>query len=167
MSTAADPADHREDETRWLDDEEQAAWRSYLRAVRLLDDELRRGLERHDLSHPEYEILVRLSERPDHVMRMSELASGVVSSRSRLTHTVARLERAGIVERRASTCDRRGVECVLTPQGMAVLQAAAHTHVEQVRSLLLDAMSREEFLALGRSMERVADRIDPQGLSTV
>ena len=154
-------------ETRWLDAEEQAAWRSYLRAVRLLDEELRRGLERHGLSHPEYEILVRLSEREGHVMRMSELAASVVSSRSRLTHTVARLEREGLVTRRSCTGDGRGVECVLTDRGMATLEAAAHTHVEQVRSHLLDAMSREQFLALGQALGQVSQRLDPHGRLTV
>ncbi len=154
-------------ETRWLDAQEQGAWRTYLRAVRLLDEELRRGLEQHGLSHPEYEILVRLSERPDRTMRMSELASGVVSSRSRLTHTVARLERDGLVQRRACTRDGRGVEAHLTDAGFSTLEAAAHTHVSQVRAHLLDAMSREEFLALGSALGRVADRLDPQGLVEV
>ncbi len=154
-------------ETRWLDAEEQRAWRSYLRAVRLLDEELRRGLEEHGLSHPEYEILVRLSEHADHVMRMSELAASVVSSRSRLTHTVARLEREGLVVRRACTRDGRGVECVLTDQGMTTLEAAAHTHVEQVRTHLLDAMTREQFLALGEALGQVSDRLDPHGRLTV
>ena len=154
-------------ETRWLDAEEQRAWRSYLRAVRLLDEELRRGLEEHGLSHPEYEILVRLSERDGHVMRMSELAASVVSSRSRLTHTVSRLEREGLVVRRACTRDGRGVECVLTDRGMSTLEAAAHTHVEQVRTHLLDAMTREQFLALGEALAQVSDRLDPQGRLTV
>ncbi len=162
------PADRADESgTRWLDAEEQQAWRSYLRAVRLLDEEMRRGLERHGLSHPEYEILVRLSESPERKARMSELASSVVSSRSRLTHTVARLQQAGLVERRACPDDRRGVECVLTDEGFGVLHSAAHTHVEDVRSLFLDAMSREEFLAVGRSLAKVADRIDPQGLAQV
>ncbi|MGN6611235.1 MAG: MarR family winged helix-turn-helix transcriptional regulator [Angustibacter sp.] len=154
-------------ETRWLDAEEQRAWRSYLRAVRLLDEELRRGLEEHGLSHPEYEILVRLSESDGHVMRMSELAASVVSSRSRLTHTVARLEREGLVVRRACTRDGRGVECVLTDKGMTTLEAAAHTHVEQVRSHLLDAMSREQFLALGEALGQVSQGLDPHGRLTV
>ncbi|KQX66179.1 MarR family winged helix-turn-helix transcriptional regulator [Angustibacter sp. Root456] len=154
-------------ETRWLDAEEQRAWRSYLRAVRLLDEELRRGLEEHGLSHPEYEILVRLSESDERVMRMSELAASVVSSRSRLTHTVARLEREGLVVRRACTRDGRGVECVLTERGMATLEAAAHTHVEQVRTHLLDAMSREQFLALGEALSQVSQRLDPHGRLTV
>lgn len=154
-------------ETRWLDAEEQRAWRSYLRAVRLLDEELRRGLEEHGLSHPEYEILVRLSESDGHVMRMSELAASVVSSRSRLTHTVSRLEREGLVVRRACTRDGRGVECVLTDRGMSTLEAAAHTHVEQVRTHLLDAMTREQFLALGEALGQVSERLDPQGRLTV
>jgi DNA-binding MarR family transcriptional regulator len=153
--------------TRWLDAEEQAAWRSYLRAVRLLDEELRRGLEEHGLSHPEYEILVRLSERDGHVMRMSELAAGVVSSRSRLTHTVARLERAGLVQRRACTRDGRGVECLLTTKGFEVLAAAAHTHVSQVRTHLLDAMTREQFLAMGVALGQVSKRLDPHGVAVV
>src|SRR3954454_23925915 len=94
----ADETDGSADDsgTRWLDDEEQRAWRSYVRGVRLLDEELRRGLERHGLSHPEYEILVRLAESPGRGLRMSELAGDVVSSRSRLTHTVSRLERDGL-----------------------------------------------------------------------
>ncbi|WP_426563516.1 MarR family winged helix-turn-helix transcriptional regulator [Angustibacter sp. McL0619] len=154
-------------ETRWLDAEEQQAWRSYVRASRLLDEELRRGLERHGLSHPEYEILVRLSESPGRALRMSEVAGAVVSSRSRLTHTVARLERDGLVARRASTCDRRGVECALTDKGFAVLEQAAHTHVEQVRAHLLDPMTREQFLALGRAMSQVAAALDPKDLHQV
>lgn len=153
--------------TRWLDAEEQRAWRSYLRAVRLVDEVLRRGLEEHGMSHPEYEILVRLSEAPGRALRMSELASGVVNSRSRLTHTVRRLEEAGWAVRRPVVADGRGVLCQLTDRGFAALEKAAHTHVEDVRRTLLDPMSREEFLALGASLGKVADRLDPDGLKRV
>ena len=152
--------------TKWLDADEQRAWRSYLRAVRLLDEQLRRGLEQHDLSHPEYEILVRLSETPTRAMRMSELANGVVNSRSRLTHTVSRLERAGWVQRRPCQVDGRGVECLLTDEGFAVLDAAAKTHVDGVREYLLDPLTREEFLALGAHLAKVANAIDPTGSCT-
>jgi DNA-binding MarR family transcriptional regulator len=164
MAKATDGSEPR---TRWLDDEEQHAWRSYLRAVRLVDETLRRGLEEHGMSHPEYEILVRLSEVPGHALRMSELASSVVNSRSRLTHTVGRLERAGWAVRRPVADDGRGVQCQLTERGFKALQEAAHTHVEGVRSTLLDPMTRDEFLAMGRSLARVADRIDPDGLKRV
>jgi DNA-binding MarR family transcriptional regulator len=164
---AADATEGEADSTRWLDDEEQRAWRSYRRAVRLVDDALRRGLEEHGMSHPEYEILVRLSEVPGRSLRMSELASSVVNSRSRLTHTVGRLERAGWAVRRPVAGDRRGVQCQLTERGYQALEEAAHTHVEGVRCTLLDAMSREEFLALGTSLAKVADRLDPDGLKRV
>ena len=153
--------------TRWLDEQEQHAWRSYLRAVRLLDDQLRRGLEQHGLSHPEYEILVRLSESPERALRMSDLAEGVLNSRSRLTHTVNRLEAAGWVLRRSCPRDGRGVECVLTDPGYAKLQAAAHTHVEGVRQFLLDPLTRTQFLALGDSLEKVAEAMDPGGRRSV
>ncbi len=154
-------------QTRWLDADEQQAWRSYLRGVRLLDETLRRGLEEHDLSHPEYEILVRLSESPGRALRMSELATEVVNSRSRLTHTVSRLERDGWVARRPCAGDGRGVECLLTADGYARLEAAAHTHVTAVREHLLDPLTREEFLAVGASMAKVAGVIDPAGRCTI
>ncbi len=154
-------------ETRWLDGDEQLAWRAYLRGSRLLDEALRCGLELHGLSGPEYEILVRLSESTDHCLRMSELASSIVSSRSRLTHTVNRLERAGLVLRKSCEADGRGVMCVLSAEGLEMLKAAAHTHVADVRNHLMDAMTRVEFLELGRLMAAVADRLDPQGRQKV
>lgn len=147
---------------RWLDAEEQQAWRKYIRAVRLVDEHLRKGLEQHDLSHPEYEILVRLSEAPERALRMSTLAQEVVNSRSRLTHTVNRLERAGWVRRRPSSSDGRGVVCQMTEQGFAALDAAAATHVEGVRTYLLDPISREEFLGLGAAMAKVASAAEPK-----
>lgn len=153
--------------TRWLDTDEQQAWRSYIRAVRLLDEQLRRGLEQHEMSHSEYELLVRLSEAPGRVLRMSELADEIVHSRSRLTHTVSRLERAGWVGRRACPADGRGVECLLTDEGFAALDAAAHTHVDDVRANLLDSLTREEFIALGASLAKVANAIDPSGRFTI
>ncbi|MGL5828092.1 MAG: MarR family winged helix-turn-helix transcriptional regulator [Angustibacter sp.] len=154
-------------DTKWLDAAEQRAWRSYLRGSRLLEDALRCGHEHHGLSAPEYEILVRLSEAADHRLRMSELANSIVSSRSRLTHTVNRLERAGLVARRSCSRDGRGVDCLLTPTGMRTLEEAAHTHVRDVRENLMDAMSRDDFLKLGQIMASVADRLDPEGRQRV
>src|SRR4051794_12698428 len=79
-------------DTRWLDDEEQRAWRSYLTSCRLVFDRIERQLQQDaGLPHAYYEILVRLSEAPGHTMRMSKLATSAMSSRSRLSHAVARL----------------------------------------------------------------------------
>jgi DNA-binding MarR family transcriptional regulator len=134
---------------RWLDEEEQRTWRSFLTASRLFFDRVERQLQ-HDagLPHAYYEILVRLSEAPDRMLRMSRLASTSLSSRSRLSHAVARLEEAGWVRRRPCPSDRRGSLAELTDAGLARLEAAAPGHVEEVRTLLFDRLTREQQAAL-------------------
>ena len=148
--------------TRWLDDDEQRVWRAYLEADRLLweqlDDELQRAT---GLALSEYEILVRLSERPGRSARMSEVADDVVYSRSRLTHTVARMEARGLLDRRPCPGDRRGVLAVMTEEGYRRLVAAAPTHVTGVREHLFDRLTPEEVAVLGRVMGKVRDHLRP------
>ena len=98
-----------------------------------------------------------LSEAPGERMRMSALADLVVQSRSRVTHTAARLESRGWVTREACLADRRGVELVLTTEGRQAVQDMARVHVASVREHLLDLVSHDELLALGRAMSRVRD----------
>ncbi|MPZ73002.1 MAG: MarR family transcriptional regulator, partial [Nitriliruptorales bacterium] len=113
-------------ETRWLNDDEQRAWRAFLTATRLLFDRLDRELQAQaGIPHTYYEILVRLSEAPERTIRMSELANRSQSSRSRLSHAIARLEEAGWVRRDSCDTDRRGSFAVLTDKGFAALEAAA------------------------------------------
>ena len=114
------------------------------------------------LSMAEYEILVRLSEN-DGQLRMAQLANSMAHSRSRITHTVARMERAGLVERRTSKSDGRGVVATLTPKGFELLERAAHVHVTGVREHLLDLVSDDDFAALGRAMNTVADHLLADG----
>lgn len=136
-------------DTRWLDEDEQQTWRAFLTAQRLLFDRLERQLQRDaGLPHAYYEILVRLSEAPDRTLRMSQLADSSLSSRSRLSHAVARLEAAGWVRRRACAEDRRGAFAELTPEGLAKLEEAAPGHVEAVRADLFDALDRDQQQAL-------------------
>lgn len=150
-------ADARAADPPWLSAEQQRHWRDYLTGSARLTEALTRQLERDaGLSLSEYEILVRLSEAADHTLRMSELASSVVHSRSRLTHAVGRLEQRGLVERRACPDDRRGVNCAMTPDGLAVIAAAAPGHVREVRAQLVDRLSDEELAALGTAMRKVA-----------
>lgn len=133
------------DGTRWLDDQEQHAWRSYLAATHLLAAQLDRELQRDsNIPHTYYEILVQLSEAPDRALRMSELALASESSRSRLSHAVARLEKAGWVRRESCPTDRRGAFAILTAAGFSALEAAAPAHVESVRRHLFDRLSREQ-----------------------
>ena len=144
----------------WLDAEQQRTWRAYLVGTTLLMDRLDRDLRvHHDLSLPEYEVLVRLSECEGRRLRMALLAESLSHSRSRVTHTVTRLERAGLVERVSCTSDGRGVEAVLTEQGYALLQAAAPTHVRGVREYLVDLAGPTDFEAVGRVFNAVTDRL--------
>ena len=120
-----------------------------------LDDDLRR---RHGRSLVEYEILVRLSER-DGRMRMAQLADALAHSRSRITHTIKRMQDAGLVQRTGSPEDGRGVVAVLTERGRELLEEMAPTHVTGVREHLVDLVSAEDFEALGRVMDAVADNL--------
>jgi len=121
-----------------------------------LDDDLRRT---HDISLVEYEILVRLSEREGRQMRMAQLADAMSHSRSRVTHTVGRLEKAGLVTRNKSPEDGRGVICSLTEHGFHLLSRMAPYHVDGVRANLVDLVAADDFDALGRVMNAVADHL--------
>lgn len=143
---------------RWLSQEDQAVWRNYLRATMEVREALERDLmDGHGLSLNEYEVMVVLSESPDHTARMSTLAGDLVNSRSRLTHTVSRMERRGLVARSSCADDGRGVNCRLTTAGYAVLQAAAPLHVESVRTHIFDRLTRSETDALGRILAKLGD----------
>lgn len=142
--------------TRWLDEEQQRTWRAFLDAVQVLQ----RGLEAQlqdeaDMPHAYYELLVRLSEAPERRLRMSALAEAAVSSRSRLSHAVAQLERRGWVRREACPEDRRGQLAVLTDEGFAALAAAAPGHVAAVRRLLVDRLTPEQLRQLRAISEAV------------
>jgi DNA-binding MarR family transcriptional regulator len=133
------------DETRWLEPDELAAWRSYVAASTLLDGALDRQLQRDaGMPHAYYQILAMLSDVPDRTLRMSELAAITQSSQSRLSHAVARLERNGWVRRKPCPEDRRSTFAQLTEEGFAALAAAAPGHVCTVRRHLFDRLSPEQ-----------------------
>ena len=131
--------------TRWLDEEEQQTWRAFLGASRLVFEQLDRELQRDSgIPHTYYEILVRLSEAPERALRMSALADRSQSSRSRLSHAVARLEEQGWVVRRSCVDDKRGQVAHLTDAGFAALAAAAPGHVESVRTHVFDPLTPDQ-----------------------
>jgi len=147
-------------DTPWLSIEQQRVWRAFLGGTTVLMDRLDRDLRtQHGLSMPEYEILVRLSEAPDRSIRMAELADAVSHSRSRVTHTIARLEREGIVMRGQSSDDGRGVSAVLTDHGFSVLEEAAHTHVRGVNDYLIENADPADLEAMGRIMQKVLEHL--------
>jgi DNA-binding MarR family transcriptional regulator len=143
------PAPRAAGETRWLDAEEQKAWRAWLYSSMLLHDRLDRELTHEaGIPHAYYEILVQLSEAPGRMLRMSQLAEQSLSSRSRLSHAVSRLEERGWVRRQICEEDGRGQLAVLTDEGFAALEAAAPIHVEGVRTHLFDQLTPEQVAAM-------------------
>jgi DNA-binding MarR family transcriptional regulator len=147
---------------RWLDAEEQRAWRAWLFSAQLLMDRLDRELTHATgISHTYYEILVALSEAPERMMRMSELAARCLSSRSRLSHAVSRLEERGWVRRQVCAEDGRGQLAVLTEEGFAALDAAAPVHVESVRTHLFDQLTPEQVENMRDLGETLLGHLDP------
>ena len=146
--------------TNWLSEKQQKIWRSWMSATALLPEQLGRDLQRDSgLTNADYEILVWLSEFPDRRIRMSDLADRTLSSRSRLSHQIDRMERAGLVSREVCENDRRGSFAVLTDKGWDLLVSAAPAHVESVRRHLVDVLTPEEFEALGRACSKVSEHL--------
>ncbi len=144
--------------TRWLSGVEQQQWRSWLTMNRLLPEALDRDLRAEfDIGLGEYEILVQLSESAQGRVRMADLAHATLASRSKLTHQVSRMERAGWVCRQRCEEDARGQWAVLTDLGWELIRAAAPVHVESVRKRLIDVLGEEDFATLGRLASTVAD----------
>ena len=143
-------------EPRWLSADEQCTWRDFLTAWQWLFASVDGQLQR-DAGIPlaYYEILVRLSEAPDRALRMTQLAAASASSKSRVSHAVARLEERGWVRRADCPTDRRGQIAQLTDEGFAALSAAAPGHVEQVRRVLFDTLSAEQL----RQLAGISDAI--------
>jgi DNA-binding MarR family transcriptional regulator len=149
---------------RWLSPAEQRSWRCYLAATRRLLGAVEAQSQR-DTGMPfsYYEILSRLSEAGNRTLRMSELAAEALSSRSRLSHAVARLEERGWVRRVDCPTDRRGQLAQLTDEGYAALAAAAPGHVELVRSVLFDALDPDQVAALQDVCEAIIRHLRDTG----
>lgn len=128
----------------WLNPAEMAAWRSYIIASRRLLEALDNDLSGHDLSMADYEILAQLSDAPDRRLRMSELAEITLLSRSRLSHRMKVMEKAGWVKREACPSDKRGYFAVMTSKGWKAIVAAAPAHVESVRTRFIAHLSKQD-----------------------
>ncbi len=140
----------------WLSESEMQCWRALISVTTgvlgALDAELQ---AEHGLSLGEYEVLVHLSEEPEHSLRMTDLAGRLHLSPSGITRRIDGLERAGLVERRQCPSDRRGSNAVLTEEGMRRLTAAAPTHVRGVRAHFIDQLTEHEIANLAQSLASV------------
>jgi DNA-binding MarR family transcriptional regulator len=148
-------------EPRWLDEEEMRAWRAFVMTNVRLFEQLDRELKgEHGLTHDDYGILVNLSEAPGQRLRMSELATRVLESKSRLSHHVGRLQAEGLVRRETCPNDLRGLFAVLTPAGRRLLRRAAPAHVRSVREHFIDRLDREQITALADALGQVAEHLE-------
>jgi DNA-binding MarR family transcriptional regulator len=146
---------------RWLSADEEAAWRVIAQVIVKLPWALECQLQRDaGLSFLEYHVLARLSEDPEHTLRMSELAMLTNASLSRLSHLVKRLETRNLVRREVDPADGRFTNAILTKAGCKLLVASAPEHVARVRSLVIDALSSAELRQLHRATERLLARIE-------
>jgi DNA-binding MarR family transcriptional regulator len=140
-----------------LSRDELGAWRGLLRVhagmTKALDADLMRE---HGLPLSSYEVLLFLADAPGGRMRMSELADGVLLSRSGLTRLADRLERDGLIRRQRCEEDQRGWFAELTGDGRELFDRARKTHLDGVRSRFLDRLSPDEQRTLAALWEKVS-----------
>ena len=149
-------------QTRWLSPREMKAWRSYIIASRRLLEALESDLEGHDLSMADYEVMAQLSEAIGRRMRMSELAEVAMISKSRLSHRMKVMEKAGWIRREECSEDRRGYWAVMTDKGWRAIVAAAPDHVSSVRKRFIDQLSVKEQENLIATFAHLTDELRDQ-----
>jgi DNA-binding MarR family transcriptional regulator len=147
--------------SQWLTDDEQRAWRGLVQMTSRLNARLNRELQQSSgLSLADYDVLVLLTEVPDGRLRMFELVDNLQWEQSRLSHHVARMQRRGLVAREECTSDKRGAFVVLTDAGRDAIEKAAPGHVDTVRRLVFDELSKTQVATLESVVSRVLSRLD-------
>ena len=150
----------------WLDEEELLAWLALVSVLfslpGVLDAQLRGDA---GLTLYEYLVLASLSDGPGWTRRMSELAEVTSGSLPRLSQVVTKLEDRGWVRRRPDPTDGRATLAVLTKSGMKKLEESAPGHVETVRRLVLDPLTRAQVRQLFDIHQRIKGALDPSGAS--
>ena len=138
------------------DDQRLQTWKlfleSYRRVLDTLDDELK---EKQGLSLAWFDVLAQLFNAPERRLRMSQLASSILLSKSGLTRLVDRMEAEGLVERASSPTDRRGSFAVLTPRGEQVFREAAPVHLDGVQRHFGCHLTETEAKTLAKSFEKI------------
>jgi DNA-binding MarR family transcriptional regulator len=147
----------------WLSDDEQRAWRTYLRMSSLLPAALNRELQQDSgLTLPEYEVLVQLSETPQQRLRPFQICEALNWEQSRLSHQLTRMERRGLVARQECAADGRGAFIGLTAAGADAIGAAAARHVAAVRRLIFDRLSDAQRAAFEEACAAIVTALSEQ-----
>lgn len=151
-------------EPRWLDENEERAWRGLQEMEMRLGAEVGRRLSADSgLSSQDYAVLVVLTSEADGAIRLYELASLLGWEKSRLSHHIGRMQRRGLVTKQRCDVDRRGWFVSITPQGRSEIEAAAPGHLVDVRELFVDLLSAEQLDVLGDIAETVLANLDDLG----
>ena len=151
-------------DTRWLSDEEMAAWLRLVAMMELLPGALESQLRRDaDLTHFEYYSLAILSEAPDKTMRMTALAQRTRATLPRLSHVVRKLEDRGLVERFPCPTDARATNVRLTANGWDKVQRTAPGHVANVRRHVINALTPEQVGQLTVITDAILNTLDSAG----
>jgi len=149
-------------EPRWLNDDERTAWLRLIAVTMLLPNRLESELKRDaGLSHFEYYVLAMISENETRSLPLTELASRTNASLSRLSHVLARLEQKGLLTRCASPADARASVASLSDAGWAKVVASAPGHVEEVRTVVFDALTARQVAQLSDICGRLLGTLDP------
>jgi DNA-binding MarR family transcriptional regulator len=149
------------DDVRWLDADEQRAWRAWLDAHAGLSARLNRALQAGSgLSLSDYDVLVHLTDVPEGRLRAFELGDGLAWEKSRVSRQVARMAARGLVARQASPEDGRGAYVSITPAGRQAIEEAAPAHVELVRQLLFEGLSATQVRTLATVALSVIERLE-------
>jgi DNA-binding MarR family transcriptional regulator len=143
-----------------LDPVELEAYFALIEVVGLLRHAVEQQLrEAGDLSYVQFQLLARLGSSPAGSYRMTDLADGVVYSRSGLTYQARLLEKAGLVTRTPSPDDERSVTVTITDAGRALLAKVLPGHAEVISHLLFQPLSRNEAKALAALLTPVRDHM--------
>ena len=154
-------------ESKWLSEEERAAWVQLAAVMELLpgvlDSQLRRDA---DLTFYEYYVLAMLSEAPQRTLRMTALAERTNATLSRLSHVVTRLADRRLVERISCPEDRRATNVALTATGWERVQESAPGHVATVRERVIEMLTPDQVDQLTAITASLLTGLDPDGAMT-
>lgn len=146
---------------KWLQPDQQQAWRSYRRMKALLDQRLYQDLNAETgLSEADYDVLSTLTEGPDRTWRSTDLAERLLWSASRLSHQIRRMEERGLVRRKKIAGDGRVALIELTAEGRKAIRAAAPGHVRSVRAHFVAVLGERDLAVLGRMCDKLVAHLE-------
>src|SRR3954467_5304123 len=106
------------------------------------------------LALADFDVLAQLA-RPGGALRMTDLATRALVSRSGMTRRVARLVEEGLVERANADSDGRGVVVALTDAGLARLAETAPVHLRGISELFVTQLDDQELAVLKNALDKV------------